>query len=1447
MTRCVTTRITGVNEDAPICATGKATVNFPLLADDGESTHVMKLEDVLCGDQIKGPALISMGRLTAAGYKFLLSNDDCFIFDEHLHFIKNVKRTANFMYEVVPAPHDTTGGRLGVPFETLERLLKVHAKYWEGGRKETATCLFGLSYVKGIGDGGRLDLLKAKHEMYGHHNVLQGRLHRRLEKIHGSAIASAIAKVPCEACLLTRINKHGKGKDKHHRRPVTRFLDRWHMDCKVIMGYLYLVILDEHLNLGWALLLRDRGEAAVIFRPHLRREMRHARARYVTVDVDLDGAEDDPLEGSDGLRQLRMDDAKEFTKGAMRGMVEELGVAPEIRIADDPEQSGRVEAWGGQIADHAKAMLKCAHAPAGLLPYAIDYYTTYIHPRIPSKANNGKPFRGVGDDDDTYETAYEAYHGVHIDPLTLDKQVHAWGSKVVVLIEKKHRRKMRLDPALKGVTGMLLGKAPAKKGWTVLILATMEIGYFSNVVIVECEYPCREPEVRESLIKAGLALKELYPVNVGGYTGEFTDGGVAAKRKAGRPPGKAVAPSEAGGDEDASEDEGEEPKGLDANRDARKRLGAGERLVVAGLQAAFGHREAEPAKDGGLAPRKLEGALDEAKYDDEPAENLHEVEEIKGKRRGFAEGTTRRVDQFEVKWKGFPDSENSWEERHRLKGAPEAMESWEARQGEAKAAAAVAKEAKRRVPAKPPEPVEGRRRSSRLAGGAGDGGPAVEAEEEAMAMRASSRGGRGESIDAAHEIFAKLATVGSRRGPGAEEGAARGRVRDLSGLDAVAHQLAAATDRGVVGHVKGPGSTPPPMSEREVVGHPYGDYYRAAGRHEKAALMKRGTLKRLVPIKEVLAMGKKPAKSRMLYGWKSDMYHKGDERGPAGERAKGRWIICGYSMVEFLDYDKTASPSADMTVWRIMLSLSVMMRGCERLDEVFDVTTAYLWALKDRKFRTFMEQAKGYEEPGTEGMCWELGTHLYGEPDAGLGWFKELSEMFLRIGYTRNPSCPSLFFKLTRKGPPSEETAAWYDDEENRHRRVMMTLPDGTEGVLGRDVWATYVLMQVDDGKVVSNCPADLAELKEALVGYDTKWHEPCIGFLGAEETWTGPDEKTVTARAQIDKFVDRYEEHLTGRARDVPMDPASKYEPKPGMDAASAKEREIMRGLPYREMVGSLSYIARVCHASIAYAVNGLAQYVSDPGVSHWKLMQYLADFVATQRETGMVFRAPERGTRQLVLVCDANWAGDTATRRSVDNSLVFLWGNLVDFGPKKQKFTAVSSFESELGASARGGGRLKAVGAVILGMGIQIELPVPTYGDNESVLNSLTNVTHGSSAKHIDIRMFWMKGEIEYGVFEMLHVLSGGNMADVMTKPLGGKAFWPLMWDLTGKFLTDVGRRIRRGLYAYRRAEDKHRMLVRPTVAFHRCFPGPETGDYHGKAEAAQGAATGDGGCGY
>ena len=215
----------------------------------------------------------------------------------------------------------------------------------------------------------------------------------------------------------------------------------------------------------------------------------------------------------------------------------------------------------------------------------------------------------------------------------------------------------------------------------------------------------------------------------------------------------------------------------------------------------------------------------------------------------------------------------------------------------------------------------------------------------------------------------------------------------------------------------------------------------------------RGTLKRLVPISEVLRLGKKPAKSIIIYSYKKDVFHQGGPNGPKGERAKARYIICGYSLRPGVDYNKTASPSADMTVWRMLVSLQVMINRSELVNWQFDVPTAYLWANK-RTHRVFMHQAEGYEEPGSEGKCWELGTFLYGEPPAGLGWYLELVEALESAGFSKNPACPSLFVKIERKEAASG--AEWYDSDVNAHRRIHMRAPTGGEcSIMGRDFFAT--------------------------------------------------------------------------------------------------------------------------------------------------------------------------------------------------------------------------------------------------------------------------------------------------------------------------------------------------------------------------------------------------------
>lgn len=179
-----------------------------------------------------------------------------------------------------------------------------------------------------------------------------------------------------------------------------------------------------------------------------------------------------------------------------------------------------------------------------------------------------------------------------------------------------------------------------------------------------------------------------------------------------------------------------------------------------------------------------------------------------------------------------------------------------------------------------------------------------------------------------------------------------------------------------------------------------------------------------------------------------------------------------------------------------------------------------------------------------------------------------------------------------------------------------------------------------------------------------------------------------------------------------------------------------------------------------------------------------------------------------------------------------MFLWGNLVAYGAKKQGHVSLSPYEAELGGVTRGCVEAKHIAYMLLGMRIMIELPIPTYSDNESVLNGIANVTHESSAKHIDTRHFWLKNDVARNIFEPMHVLGGDNMTDAMTKALAGPSFWRFMDDLSGKAITEVGAKIRRGQFAYKYKKKGRPDLARPEVKLCKFMPGPEMDVYYGTA---------------
>ncbi|GJW77940.1 hypothetical protein Tco_0139622 [Tanacetum coccineum] len=60
-----------------------------------------------------------------------------------------------------------------------------------------------------------------------------------------------------------------------------------------------------------------------------------------------------------------------------------------------------------------------------------------------------------------------------------------------------------------------------------------------------------------------------------------------------------------------------------------------------------------------------------------------------------------------------------------------------------------------------------------------------------------------------------------------------------------------------------------------------------------------------------------------------------------------------------------------------------------------------------------------------------------------------------------------------------------------------------------------------------------------------------------------------------------------------------------------------------------------------------------------------------------------------------------------------------------------------------------------------------IPMYCDNKSVIALCCNNVQHSRAKHIDIRYYFIKEQVENGIVELYFVRTEYQLADIFTKP--------------------------------------------------------------------------------
>ena len=371
--------------------------------------------------------------------------------------------------------------------------------------------------------------------------------------------------------------------------------------------------------------------------------------------------------------------------------------------------------------------------------------------------------------------------------------------------------------------------------------------------------------------------------------------------------------------------------------------------------------------------------------------------------------------------------------------------------------------------------------------------------------------------------------------------------------------------------------------------------------------------------------------------------------------------------------------------------------------------------------------------PGTSersGKVVKLLKSLYGLRQAPKLWYGHLASALQRMGFKRSRTTDCLFSRVKK-----------------------------TETV--------HLLVYVDDLLMVGTETAVSRVKQELARRFTTSDLGECTHFLGikVERRTNG---LFLSQKAYAERIVEKAGME-DAKVANTPL-PLSHplYEERTGTSDA---EREFMRRAPYRQLLGSLLFLATRTRPDIATAVSMLAKFQSDPSIKHWKTLKTLIRYVKGTTGTGILL--PGGAGVALTAWSDADWARDQSRRRSRSGYLLTVNGGPVVWSSKLQNATTLSTTEAEFYALSSCVRDVQWMRAVLDELQGHQGKPTVIYQDNLGTIRWTEDVQGLRKVKHIGIRYHFVRDAVEDKDVTVVYTESAKNRADSLTKILPGEPF--------------------------------------------------------------------------
>ena len=510
-----------------------------------------------------------------------------------------------------------------------------------------------------------------------------------------------------------------------------------------------------------------------------------------------------------------------------------------------------------------------------------------------------------------------------------------------------------------------------------------------------------------------------------------------------------------------------------------------------------------------------------------------------------------------------------------------------------------------------------------------------------------------------------------------------------------------------------------PKNYEEAIGGAEGEQWKAAMDEEIGTLGKMGTWK----------MEELPP-DRKTIGCKWVFAKKRDENGHV-IKFKARLVAQGFSQKPGTDYNNDGMFAPVMRFETLRTLLAYAAVNNLKLRQ-FDVKSAYLHGTLNEII--FMNQPPGYND--NSGRVCLLIRSLYGLKQAGNVWNQELNRVLQKIKFGQLKSDYCCYIKRVN------------DD-------------------------FTALLVWVDDFLSLST----LEKLNDILeIDLQSHFEVKSLGrpnLLLGMKVFIGLNLISLSQSHYIDSLLEKY--GLTdANPVATPMDPNVKLDIYEGRDEikpdgdTDGDDPKITYG--YAQLIGSLMYLAIGTRPNIAYAVNRLAQFTSNPRPLHWTAVKRVFQYLKYTKNFALTYGGDDDTIRNtdLNFFCDADWANDTSDRKSISGYVTIVAGGAVSWSSKKQQTVALSTAEAEYVAATHIAKQVLWHRTLFDELDFHHSSTSTIFTDNQAAISISHHPEFHSRTKHIDIAHHFLRDLISEGTVNTVYVNTRDNLADLFTKGL-------------------------------------------------------------------------------